>query len=65
MVAKGLILFVSEKDDAIYNRIRYLTRVKYGITYAFCHYYAKIKVDSHGSLAIEKTLTLHNLINQF
>ena len=57
-----LILFVPEKYDAIYNRIRYLISLKSSITYIFSHYYAKLKVDSYDSLPIEKTLTLHNVI---
>ena len=36
--------------------------VKSGITYVISHNYAKIKVDSYDSLALEKTLTLHNVI---
>ena len=42
-----LVLFGSEKHNAIYNRIRYLTSLKSSITYVFSHYYAKIKVDSY------------------
>ena len=38
--------FRSEKDDSIYNRIRYLISVKSGITYIISHIYAKIKLDS-------------------
>ena len=45
-----LLLFRSEKYDFIYSRIRYLIGVKNGITYAISHNYAKIKVDSYGSL---------------
>ena len=30
--------------------------------YFFSHYFAKLKVDSYGSLPIEKRLTLHNVI---
>ena len=57
-----LILFGSEKYDAIYNRIRKSRIVKSSITYIFSHYYAKIKVDSNGSLPIEKRLFLHDVI---
>ena len=35
---------------------------KSGITYVFSHNYAKIKVESHDSLPLEKALTLHNVI---
>ena len=57
-----LTFFGSGKYDAIYNRVRYLIGLKSSITYVFSHYYAKIKVDSYGSLPIKKTLILHNLV---
>ena len=34
---KYLVLFDSEKYDAIYDRIRYLTDLKSNITYVFSH----------------------------
>ena len=40
---KYLVLFVNEKYDSIYNRIRYLISVKSGITYIISHNYAKSK----------------------
>ena len=40
-----LVLFGSEKDNVIFNRIRYFIGVKSGITYVFPHNYARIKVD--------------------
>ena len=43
---KYLLSFGPEKYDAIYNRIWYLIRLKSGITYAFSHNSAKIKIDS-------------------
>ena len=57
-----LTLFVSEKHDAIYSRIRYLINQKISTTYIFSHNFAKIKVDFYDSLPIEKRLTLHNAI---
>ena len=57
-----LIFFGSEKYDAIYNRIRYLLRLKSGEAYIFSHYFAKIEIDSYDSLPIEKRLTLYNVI---
>ena len=57
-----LALFGFEKNDAIYDRIRYLTSPKSSITYIFSHYFAKIKVDSYDSLSIEKILNLHKVI---
>ena len=52
-----LILFGSEKYDAIYSRIRYITSLKSSHIY-FSHCYAKNEVD----LPIEKILTLHVII---
>ena len=49
-----LVLFGSEKYDAINNRIRYLISLKSSITYISCHYYAKIKVDCYDSLPIHQ-----------
>ena len=57
-----LALFESEKYAFIYNRIKYLTGVKKGIKYVFCHNYAEVKVDSYDSLLLEKTMTFHNVI---
>ena len=51
-----LPLFGSEEYDAIYNRIRYLISLKSSITYILSHYFAKIKIDSDGSLPIEKNI---------
>ena len=47
-----LILFSSETDGAIYNRIRYLISLKSDITYVFSRYYAKIKVGFYDSLSV-------------
>ena len=55
-----LTLFGSEKYEAIYNRIRYLIRLKSGIKYIFSHYFAKINVDSYDYLPVERILTLCN-----
>ena len=56
-----LVLFDSEKYDAIYNKIRYLLSLKSSIAYAFSHYFAKSLVESYDSLPIEKRLTLHSV----
>ena len=58
--SRYLVLFGREKYDFIYNRIRYLIRVKSGIKYVIYCNYAKIKVDSYDSLPLEKTITFHN-----
>ena len=57
-----LVLFVLEKYDVIYNKIRYLVSQKQGITYINSHNYGRIKIDSIDSLPLEKTLTLHIVI---
>ena len=57
-----LVLFRSEKYDSIYNSIRYFISVKSDITYITSINYATIKVDSYGSLLLEKTMTFHNVI---
>ena len=50
------VFFGGEKYDSISKRIRYLIRVKNGITYIISHNYAKIKVDSKDSLPKGKTM---------
>ena len=45
-----LVLFGPEKNDVIYNRIRYLISIKSDATYLFSHNYAKIKIASYDSL---------------
>ena len=57
-----LTLFGSEKYDVIYNRIRYLIKIKSSVTYILSHYFSKIKVGSYDSLRIEKRLTLYNVM---
>ena len=53
-----LVLFGSEKNDFIYNRIRYRLGVKSGITYVIFHNCAKIKVNSYDSLPLQKTMII-------
>ena len=57
-----LVLFGTEKYDALYNRIGYRLGVKSSITYEFSHNHAKIKNDLFDSLPPEETLTFHNVI---
>ena len=40
---KHLVFFSPEKYYPIFNRVRYLMRVKSGITYVISRYYANIK----------------------
>ena len=42
--SRHLVLLGPEKYDAIYNRIRYLTKLKISIKYVFPHYFAKVKL---------------------
>ena len=55
---KHFVLFRPEKYNAIYNKIRYLISQKSGILYVVYHNYAKIKVNSYDSLALEKTFAI-------
>ena len=59
---KYLVLYGLEKYNAIYDRLRYLIRLKSDFTYVFSYTYAKIKVDLEDYLPLEETLTLHNVI---
>ena len=45
-----LALLSPEKFDTIVDRIRYLIRLKSGISYVFSHNFAKIKIDSDDDL---------------
>ena len=50
-----LVLFGSEKYDAIYNRVTYLIIYKaVSRMFFFFYYYGKIKVDSYDSFPIER-----------
>ena len=57
-----LTLFGSEKNYAIYDKIRYLISLKSCFIYIFSHCFEKFKIDSYDSLPVEKILTLHNVI---
>ena len=59
---RDLTLFSTKKNDAVYDRIRYLISLESSIKYIFSLYFAKTKVDSYDSLAIEKIATLHNVV---
>ena len=62
--ASYLVLFVPEKYDVIYKRIRYLISQKSGITYAFSHNYAKIKVDSYNSKLQNVVILIRSVLNK-
>ena len=57
-----LVLFGSERYNAIYDRINNFISEKSGTTYSINHNFARIKIDSYNSLPIKKTLTFHNVI---
>ena len=59
---KYLELFGTEKYNVIFDRIRYLVRLKSGATYAIFHNYAKIKFGSHDDFPLEDTLILDSVI---
>lgn len=56
--SRYLVLFAREKNELIYNRIRYPASQKSGYTYDFSCIYAKIKVVSYDSFFSR----LHNAI---
>ena len=57
-----LVLFASERYNAIYNRIKYLISEKSGITDSINHNFARIRIDSFNYLPIEKIWTFQNII---
>ena len=57
-----LILFASERYNAIYDKINYLISQKIGITYSVKNSFAGTRIDSYSSLTVEKTLTFHVII---
>ena len=57
-----LTLFGCGKYNVIDNKIRYLIKLKSGITCIFSHYFTNTKVDTFDSLLIEKRLNLHNVV---
>ena len=54
-----LVLLGPEYYDVIYNRIRYLTNLKSGITHNFSHCFAKIS-GFYDFFPTEKILTWYN-----
>ena len=59
---KYLVLIGREQYDVIYGRNRYVIGPKSGITSVLSHNYIKTKIDSDDDLALEETLTLHNIM---
>ena len=59
---KYLALFGSEKYNAIFDRIRYLIRLKSLISHVVSQYFGKIIIDSDDDLPLKKTLTFHDVV---
>ena len=57
-----LSLFGYSWYDEICDRIKYLISKKSGIKDSINYNFARIRIDSYSSLAIEKILTFHNVI---
>ena len=57
-----LVLHDYKRYSTIFDRIRYLISEKSGITNSINCNFGRIRIDSHDSLPIEKTLTFHNVI---
>ena len=60
--SRYLVLYGSEKNNFIYNRIGHFIEVKSGMKYAIFHNDAKIKLEPYDSLTLQKTLTFHNVL---
>ena len=61
--SRYLVLFNLERYDAIYDRIKYREKVeKGGITHSINNNFARITIDLHNFLPIQKTLNFHNVI---
>ena len=48
--------FVLERYNTIFHRIKYLTRLKSGISFVVSHNYAIINIDSDYDLPLEKNI---------
>ena len=59
---KYLMLCGPEKYDVIFDRIRYLIKLKSSITCVDSLNYAKVKIVPDDGLPLGKILTMHNVI---
>ena len=59
---KYLELFIIENYNAICYKIRYLLRLKKGVTYLIFHIYAKVKFGSDDDFPLEERLILDSVI---
>ena len=59
---KCLVLFVPEKYDAIFDRMKYVIGLTSSITYVASHNCAKIKIGSNDDLPEEETLSMQNVV---
>ena len=58
----GFVRFNICSYNSILNRRKYLVSLKCCLTYVISDNYAKLKLDSHDSLPLEKTTTFNNVI---
>ena len=58
----GFLRFNICSYNSILNRHKYLVSLKCCLTYVISDNYAKLKLDSHDSLPLEKTTTFNNVI---
>ena len=59
---KYLVLFGPKKYESIFNRIRFLEKLKSNISYAVSQNYSKIKIDLDDDLPLEETLAMNNVV---
>ena len=59
---KYLVLFGPKKYESIFNRIRFLKKLKSNISYAVSQNYSKIKIDLDDDLPVEETLAMNNVV---
>ena len=59
---KYLTLFGPEKYDAIFDKIRYLIKLKSSIAYVDSLNYSMVKIVSDDDFPLGKILTMHNVI---
>ena len=59
---KYLVLFAPEKNDAIFNRIRYLTGLKSCVRHVDSFNFADIKIDPDKGFPLQKILTIYNVV---
>ena len=59
---KYLVLFGPKKYESIFNRIRFLKKLKSNFSYVVSQNYSKIKIDLDDDLLLEETLAMNNVV---